>query len=101
MTNAAYDYEVLEGDEGDEEDYAIAMQNAINDGNAWKFQGSVGRAMMDALKSGVCMLGKTGASDYYGNYIPSRTDVKAGSFGSYEFVAENYGVEYADKLAAL
>lgn len=101
MQNLAYDYEVLEEGQGDEEDYAIAMQNSINTGVAWKMQGSVGRELMRAINEGACMLGKTGASDYYGNYIPSRDEVKPGTKGSYEFVADINGSEYADRLAAL
>lgn len=101
MASADYDYEVLENDNGDEEDYAIATQNAINGGVAWKFQGSVGRSLMDSINAGAAMLGKNPASDYWGNYIPSRTDVKPGTKGSYEFVVEKNGKEYADMLAAL
>ena len=96
-----YDYAVIEEGEGTEEDYAVAMQNAINDGVAWKFQGSVGREMMAALEAGVCMLGKTGADDYWGNYIPSRDQVQEGTKGSYQYVADRMGAEYADKLAAI
>lgn len=96
-----YDYEVLEQGEGTEEDYAVAMQQAINGGTAWQFQGSVGRSMMAALEAGICMLGKDGAADYYGNYIPSRDQVQEGTKGSYQYVAEKMGAEYADKLAAL
>jgi len=64
-------------------------------------QGSYGRTMMEAINSGCCLLGKSRASDYYGNVIPSRDDVKAGTKGSYEFVADAMGVEYADAMAAL
>lgn len=91
----------LEGDDADEEDVAIAMQKAINSGSAWSFQGSYGRSMMAALESGNAMLGKEPARDYYGNYIPSRDQVKAGTKGSYQLVADKHGVEYADMLAAL
>ena len=82
-------------------DPAIAMQEAINSGSAWSFQGSYGRSMMAALEAGDAMLGKTGARDYYGNYIPSRDEVKPGTKGSYQLVADTHGVEYADMLAAL
>lgn len=96
------DIEIIEGIvDSDELEQAEAMQRAINGGMAWSFQGSYGRAMMDALKSGVCMLGKHSARDYYGNYIPARDEVKAGSFGSYEFVVERMGKAYADALAAI
>lgn len=93
---------ILENEvEADEMEQAKAMQRAINGGSAWSFQGSYGRAMMEALEAGVAMLGKEPARDYYGNYIPSRDQVKPGSKGSYELVVERMGVEYADELAAL
>jgi hypothetical protein len=98
MANLAYDYETLEGGDASEEEYFVAMQGAINAGAAWKFQGSVGRSMMDSIKSGCCMLGLKGAYDYYGNYIPSRFEVKGGTKGSYGFVEEANGAEWADMM---
>jgi hypothetical protein len=77
------------------------MQKLINDGNAWKFQGSFGRSMMEALENGRAMLGKHATSDYYGNRIPSRTEVLEGTKGSYGLVEATMGSEYADKLKAL
>jgi hypothetical protein len=62
-------------------------QKLINSGT-WGLEGSVGRAMMDCIKAGACMLGPEGHRDYWGNYIPSRFEVKAGTKGSPEFVAE-------------
>lgn len=91
-----YDYEVIENG-----DYASAIQQIINDGTAWKFHGSVGRAMMNAIEAGMCMLGKQPVYDYYGNRIPSRYEVQAGTKGSYEYVANTHGTEYADAIAAL
>jgi len=44
-------------------EYAEAMQRAINSGVAWKMQGSYGRAAMDALESGACMLGRERCAD--------------------------------------
>lgn len=86
--------------ECDELAYYSSLQRAIN-GGMWGLQGSYGRAMMDAISAGYCMLGKTGARDYYGNYIPSRDEVKPGTKGSYEFVADAQGAEWADDLAAV
>ncbi len=88
------DYEV-----GEEEHFA-ALQRAINSGSAWSFQGSYGRAMMDAIEAGRCMLGSDSARDYWGNYIPSRDQVMAGTKGSYEYVAAAFGAEWADMMAA-
>jgi hypothetical protein len=81
------------------EEYYLAMQRAINSG-LWGMQGSYGRAMMDAISAGLCMLGHNRASDYYGNTIPSRDDVKAGTKGSYDFVCEERGQEWADLMEA-
>lgn len=75
------------------------LQGQINSGIVWRL-GSLGRAAMDAISAGHCMLGLTGKQDYWGNYIPSRDQVKAGTKGSYQFVAEINGTEYADSIAA-
>lgn len=81
-------------------DDGLAMQRTINAGQ-WSLQGSFGRSMMAAIEDGSAMLGKTRARDYWGNTIPSRDDVKPGTKGSYEYVAERYGVDYANTLATL
>ncbi len=51
-------------------------------------EGSIGRSAMDLINSGQCILGEEGHKDYWGNYVPSRTDVKAGTKGSVEFQRE-------------
>jgi hypothetical protein len=61
-----------------------AMQNLINSGTAWKLEGSVGREAMSLLESGACMLPKVAHSDYYGNRVPSRDDLKKGTKGTYQ-----------------
>jgi len=66
--------------------YVKDAQRFINNGDAWHFEGSVGRACMEMIKAGYCTLGKTGHRDYYGNYVPSRYEVKPGSVGSIGFV---------------
>ena len=86
--------------ECDELDYYASIQRAINSG-MWGLQGSYGRAMMDAISAGFCMLGKNSARDYYGNYTPSRDEVRPGSKGSLEFVADAQGAEWADDMAAV
>lgn len=77
----------------DEYDVITSLQALINAG-AWGMEGSMGRAMMGAIESGVCALGRERAQDYYGNVIPSRFDVEPGTKGSAEFVYEHsdYGV---------
>ena len=83
----------------DEMDQALAMQRQINRGQ-WSLQGSHGRAMMEAIKSGQCLLGKSGAHDYYRNYIPSRDEVQDGTKGSRSFVVEAMGEDWAAAMEA-
>lgn len=80
---------LTEPENTDGESQVRALQSLINSGTVWKMEGSMGRAAMDALKSGLCALGEHGVLDYYGNYVPSRTEVKDGSFGTIEFVNEH------------
>lgn len=96
-----HDIEVIEDGSETELEYYEAIQKAINDGVAWKFQGSYGRTMMDAIRSGYCMLGHSRSSDYYGNVIPSRDDVQEGTKGSYEYVIQMQGQEWADMMGDL
>lgn len=58
------------------------IQKMINNGTVWKMEGSLGREAMEYLRAGLCELGKKGFYDYYGNYVPSRFEVKAGTTGS-------------------
>ena len=92
------DIDNIENEEASEEDYYYSLQKAINSGSAWSFQGSYGRAMMDAIKAGYCMLGRNQARDYYGNTIPSRDDVKPGTQGSYEYVIKCAGLGHAENM---
>lgn len=84
-------------DEVSELDYSMSIQRAINSG-MWGLQGSYGRAMMDAVRNGACMLGRAGARDYYGNYIPGRDEIADGFPGSYGFVANVMGEDWADAM---
>jgi len=86
-------------EEVSELDYYLSIQRAINSG-MWGLQGSYGRAMMDAIKSGRCMLGTTSGRDYYGNVIPSRNDVQPGSKGSKDFVIDAVGIDWANDMEA-
>ena len=65
-----------EGEFEDELEAAQAMQAVINGGSGWRMQGSMGRSMMAAIESGQCMLGRGDFRDYYGNHIPSRSQVQ-------------------------
>jgi len=95
------DIYAIEGEAETEDEYFEALQRAINSGSAWAFQGSYGRSMMDAIESGRCLLGKTDARDYWGNHIPSRTQVVNGTKGSLKFVTKDNGAAYARRMAAL
>jgi len=74
-------------------DYYLSVQRAINSG-MWSLQGSYGRAMMDAIRSGRCLLGPNAARDYWGNVIPSRDDVKEGTMGSIGYVEAAMGGDW-------
>lgn len=80
-------------EECSELDYYRSIQRAINSG-MWGLQGSYGRAMMEAINAGCCLLGKSGARDYYGNYIPSRDEVQEGTKGSISFVEARMGGDW-------
>jgi len=59
------------------------MQELIDSGLVWRLEGSMGREAMSLLEIGACMLPKKSYSDYYGNRIPSRDDLKKGTKGTY------------------
>jgi hypothetical protein len=93
------DINIIEGEtEVDDIEYFKTIQKAINTG-LWGLQGSYGRTMMDAISSGYCMLGHNRATDYYGNTIPSRDDVQAGTKGSLDFVLQECGEGSAITMA--
>jgi hypothetical protein len=84
----------------DEYELYASIQRAIN-GGLWSLQGSYGRTMMQAISDGWCLLGTDSFNDYYGNRIPSRTEVKEGTKGSPEYVLEHRGQEWLDFLTGL
>jgi len=94
VNNIEFDEEISEAD------YYESIQRAINSG-MWSLQGSYGRTMMDAIESGYCLLGLKSASDYWGNTIPSRLQVKDGTKGSWEYVKQRNGVVWANKMAGV
>ena len=59
------------------------MQRLINNGSVWKMEGSMGREAMRLLEMGICMLPKKSFTDYYGNRIPSRDELKGCTKGTY------------------
>ena len=66
------------------------LQDLIDDGSAWTMEGTVGRACMDALRSGACMLPKEVHRDAYGNRVPSRDEVESGTAGSFSNCVKFY-----------
>jgi hypothetical protein len=84
----------------DDQEYYASLQRAIN-GGMWSLQGSYGRAMMQAISDGWCLLGTKSFDDFYGNRIPARTEVKEGTKGSPQFVLEQRGQEWLDFLENL
>jgi hypothetical protein len=63
-------------------------QRLINKGLAWHLEGSIGREAMRQIEAGNCVLGRKGHFDYWGNYVPSRYEVKAGTKGSIQYAVE-------------
>lgn len=98
MTFQLNDVYAIEGEvEVTEQEYFLSVQRAIN-GGMWSLQGSYGRTMMDAIKSGRCLLGPGPAQDAYLNRIPGRTEVKDGTTGSWSFVADEMGEDWATAM---
>lgn len=58
------------------------LQNMIDSGNAWQMEGHYGRTAMSALEQGACMLPEEAHNDYYGNRVPSRTEIMEGTKGT-------------------
>ena len=94
INNIEFDEEINEAD------YYESIQRAINSG-AWSLQGSYGRAMMQAINDGKCLLGLKPAKDYWGNVIPSRLQVKEYTKGSWDYVKEHNGMVWANKMAGV
>lgn len=69
------------------ERYGLDVQDLIDSGMAWRLEGFVGRQCMAAIDSGDAILGPTGHTDYWGNYVPSRFEVVPGTKGSVEYAA--------------
>ncbi len=57
---------------------------------AWRMEGSIGREAMHLIECGACMLSAMGHKDYYGNYVPSRHEVKKGTKGSFQYSVNYY-----------
>lgn len=75
----------------DQQTYYESYQRMIDSGLAWRLQGAHGREAMRLITEGRCMLGEVGHRDYWGNYVPSRTEVAPGTKGSPEYGADRGG----------
>jgi hypothetical protein len=84
------DLSALYDEDASQEDVVRAYQYLIDTGDAWRLEGHVGRTAMDLIEGGYCVLGETDHEDYYGNHVPSRHQVQAGTKGSVEY-AESTG----------
>jgi hypothetical protein len=72
--------------EAEGEERIEAMQELINSGMAWRLEGAVGREAMEYINAGLCMLGEQGHKDYWGNYVPSRYELKENTKGTEGYV---------------
>jgi len=75
----------------DEDQFVLNAQELIDSGMAWQLEGHVGRQCMALIEDGQCTLGPVGYRDYWGNYVPSKTEVAPGTKGSQEYVDERKG----------
>jgi len=80
--------DALWNEDATNEEVVATYQNLINSGDAWNLEGHVGRTAMALIESGECILGEVGHRNYYGNYVPSRTEVAPGTKGSVEYAKE-------------
>ena len=80
------DMSALWRDDATEEETIACYQALVTSGDAWRLEGSVGRAAMGLIEEGRIMLGEQGHRDYWGNYVPSRHEVEPGTKGSREYV---------------
>lgn len=94
-------YDALYREDATQEEQLECYQHLINSGDAWKLEGHVGRTAMGLIESGLCILGEEGHRDYWGNYVPSRTEVKPGTKGSYEYAVARRGKAHADYVKGL
>ena len=100
MTFQLNDVYAIEGEvEVSAQEYFLSVQRAIN-GGMWSLQGSYGRTMMDAIKSGRCLLGRNAVADFWGNKVPARTEVEEGTKGSRSFVVAEMGEDWAAAMEA-
>lgn len=84
------DHSALWREDATLEETVACYQSLIDSGEAWRLEGAVGRTAMDLIEDGFCMLGEQGHKDFWGNYVPSRHEVEAGTKGSRQYVEEHH-----------
>jgi hypothetical protein len=87
------DMTALWREDATEEEQIELYQELVNTGQAWRLEGHVGRTADALLEAGEIALGTEGHRDYWGNYVPSRTEVTPGTKGSPEYVFDATGRE--------
>lgn len=77
--------------------WGVNIQEMIDNGTIWGFEGAMGRHANDLLRWGVCMLPSHPTQDYYGHRIPTRAEVQPGSPGSFQNCREFWeGIDGGD-----
>ena len=92
------DYTTLYREDATEAEQIATYQAMVNSGQAWKMEGHVGRTAMDMIRNGVIMLGREGHRDYYGNYVPSRSEVAENTKGHPSFVEQRQGKDHREAM---
>jgi len=77
---------ITNDEDATQEDEIAAMQSLIDSGMAWHMEGSIGRACMDAIKTGYCTVGKQSHTGAYGQHIPAINELEKGTQGTPEYV---------------
>ena len=62
-----------------------SVQAGIDSGQVWLMEGAAGREAMSYIEAGLCTLGEEAHTDFYGNRVPSKTEVKPDTKGSPEY----------------
>ena len=75
MYDACSIIEGFSGEEHTEEEIIEAWQSMVDSGSVWSLQGWYGRTAMDMLNDGVLKFPEKRTYDYYGNHIPTRSEV--------------------------